>query len=266
MHRPKSLFFTNSLYNCIFGLMKLSRLLTVFYLSLFALLFSFKAPVALQKISLSMEIKSLHKGKVIVTEAEVFYKAQGGLIVTHFTKPFENITISNSRGEMKVYDPKDNTIIQMQSPDFSSQNSVFYAFFNNITQDMGLKKMGYSLSKTNVEGNYLVTTWLLGTTNKSEIKKVELVLEKYSPIHMAFFDAKNEIKQKIYYGNYMQVEEFRLPLKITEINFNTKTDSVIERKVYTNVKTNESVIDTYLNYQVPANAKVINPYEELKKK
>ena len=154
----------------------------------------------------------------------------------------------------------------MQSPNFSSQNSIFYAFFNNITQDMGLKKMGYNLSKTEVEGNYLVTTWLLGSNIKSEIKKVELVLEKYSPIHMAFFDVKNEVKQKIYYANYQQVEEFRLPLKITEINFNTKTDSVIDKKIYTNVKTNEGVVDTYLNYQIPANAKVINPYEESPKK
>ena len=213
-----------------------------------------------------MQIKSLHKGKLIVTEAEVFYKAQGGLIVTHFTKPFENITISNSRGEMKVYDPKGNTIIQMQSPNFSSQNSIFYAFFNNLTQDMGLKKMGYNLSKTDVEGKYLVTTWLLGTTGQSEIKKAELVLDKYSPIHMAFFDAKNVIKQKIYYGNYQQVEEFRLPLKITEINFNSKTDSTIDRKIYTDIKTNDQVSDTYLNYQIPANAKVIDPYATLPKK
>jgi hypothetical protein len=234
--------------------------------SFLILCLGFKAPVPLQKVSLTMNIKSLHKGKLIITEAEVFYKSLGGLIVTHFTKPFENITISNSRGEMKMYDPKENTIVQIQNPNFSSQNSIFYAFFNNLTQDMGLKKMGYNLSKTNVEGNYLVTTWLLGTNISSEIKKVELVLEKYSPIHMAFFDAKNEIKQKIYYGNYQQVEEFRLPLKITEINFNSKTDSVIDKKVYTNLKTNERVIDTYLNYQIPADAKVINPYDEMLKK
>ena len=246
--------------------MKFSYFFKIFYVSFLILCLGFKAPVPLQKVSLTMNIKSLHKGKLIITEAEVFYKSLGGLIVTHFTKPFENITISNSRGEMKMYDPKENTIVQIQNPNFSSQNSIFYAFFNNLTQDMGLKKMGYNLSKTNVEGNYLVTTWLLGTNISSEIKKVELVLEKYSPIHMAFFDAKNEIKQKIYYGNYQQVEEFRLPLKITEINFNSKTDSVIDKKVYTNLKTNERVIDTYLNYQIPADAKVINPYDEMLKK
>jgi outer membrane lipoprotein-sorting protein len=246
--------------------MKLKRFLLLSGTCLFTLLVSFKAPVSLQKISLNMEIKSLHKNKLIITQAEVFYRSQGGLIVTHFIKPFENITIANSRGEMKIYDPKENTVMQMQSPNFSSQNSIFYAFFNNITQDMGLKKMGYALSKTEVEGKYLVTTWLLGTTNKSEIKKVELVLEKYSPIHMAFFNGKNEIKQKIYYGDYMQIEEFRLPLKITEINFNTKSDSIIERKIYTNVKTNADVVDTYLNYVIPMNAKVVDPYEESKKK
>ncbi|MGZ3862375.1 MAG: LolA family protein [Bacteroidia bacterium] len=213
-----------------------------------------------------MEIKSVHKGKVIITQAEVYYKVQGGLIVTHFTKPFENITISNSRGEMKIYEPKENTVMQIQNPSFSSQNSMFYAFFNNITQDMGLKKMGYNLSKSNVEGNYLVSTWLLGTNISSEIKKVELVLEKFSPIHMAFFDAKNEIKQKVYYSNYKQVEEYRLPLKVTEINFTSKTDSVIDRKVYSDIKLNENVSDVYLNYVIPANAKVVNPFQEVKKK
>src|ERR1035437_7301533 len=139
--------------------MKFSYFFKIFYVSFLILCLGFKTPVPLQKVSLTMNIKSLHKGKLIITEAEVFYKSLGGLIVTHFTKPFENITISNSRGEMKMYDPKENTIVQIQNPNFSSQNSIFYAFFNNLTQDMGLKKMGYNLSKTNVEGNYLVTTW-----------------------------------------------------------------------------------------------------------
>lgn len=246
--------------------MKQGIILKLFFVGFLLLCLGFKAPVALQKISLQMQIKTLHKNNVITTEGEVFYRSQGGLIVTHFTKPFENVTIANSRGEMKVYDPKENTIIQMQSPNFSSQNSVFYAFFNGITQDMGLKKMGYNISKTEVEGRYLVTTWLLGSTSKSEIKKVELVLEKYSPIHMAFFDSKNEIRQKIYYTNYQQVEEFRLPLKITEINFNSKTDSTIDRKTYSNIKVNGNVSDAYLNYQIPANARVIDPYAAIEKK
>lgn len=238
----------------------------IFTFILVVFIFGFKAPVAIQKISLNMEVKSVHKGKVVVTQAEVYYKVQGGLIVTHFNKPFENITISNARGEMKIYDPKENTVMQIQNPSFSSQNSMFYAFFNNITQDMGLKKMGYNLSRSNVEGNYLVSTWLLGTNIASEIKKVELVLEKFSPIHMAFFDAKNEIKQKVYYSNYKQVEEFRLPMKVTEINFTSKTDSVIDRRIYSDVKLNENVNDVYLNYVVPANAKVVDPFKEVKKK
>ncbi len=246
--------------------MNKSNFYRVIFLGFLILCLGFKAPVSLQKISLMMQIKTLHNGKVITTEGEVFYKSQGGLIVTHFIKPFENITIANSRGEMKIYDPKENTIIQMQSPNFNSQNSIFYAFFNGLTQDMGLKKMGYNLSKTDVEGKYLVTTWLLSTTGKSEIKKVELVLDKYSPIHMAFFDSKNVIKQKIYYNNYQQIEEFRLPLKITEINFNSKTDSTIDRKIYTDVKVNDHVIDTYLNYQIPSGAKVIDPYADVPKK
>jgi outer membrane lipoprotein-sorting protein len=225
----------------------------------------FRPIATLQKISLSMQAKTLHNGKVITTEAEVFYKSQGGLIVTHFTRPFENITISNARGEMKIYDPKENSIIQLQSPDFSSQNSIFFAFFTNQTQDMGLKKMGYSLSKTQMEGNYMVSTWLLNSNVSSPIKKVELVLEKYSPIHMAFFNVRNEVKQKIYYGSYQQIEEFRLPMKITEISFTSKTDSTIDRKVYSNVKLNNEVADTYLDYKVPANAKVVDPYAQKKK-
>lgn len=212
-----------------------------------------------------MQAKTLHKGKVITTEAEVFYKSQGGLIVTHFTKPFENITIANARGEIKIYDPKENSVIQLQSPDFSSQNSIFFAFFTNQTQDMGLKKMGYSLNKTQMEGNYMVSTWLLGTTVSSPIKKIELVFDKYLPMHMAFFDSKNEIKQKIYYSSYQQIEEFRLPMKITEISFISKTDSTIDRKIYSNVKVNSEVADTYLDYKVPASAKMIDPYAQKKK-
>jgi len=84
---------------------------------------------------------------------------------------------------------------------------------------------------------------------------VELVHEKYLPVYMAYFDSKNEPLLKVFYSNYTKVKDASFPLSVTEFRFTSPVDSTIEKKVYSNIKTNEAVDDTQLNFKIPSNAR-----------
>jgi outer membrane lipoprotein-sorting protein len=233
---------------------------TVFSLILFSfcfLLISFLAPV--EKLSLKMISKTLKNGKSISATADLFYQTNGGLLVTRFTNPFEFLVITNNKGEVKMYDPKENSVSLGQNAEMSSEGSFIYQFLNGSIQDMGLKKEGYKITGSRMEDGMMVTV-LSPPASTPNVAKVELVHDHYKPIFMGFFDSKQRPTQKIYYSNYTQVDKFNLPLSITEMQYiylKDKKDSIITKRIYSNVQLNTAVDNTWLNFKIPSNAKVV---------
>ncbi len=180
-------------------------------------------------------------------------------MVTKFSKPAETITITNANGELKIYDVKSNTVMQIHGLDYSSENSFFYYFLAGKSQDMGLKASGFKLQNTKISDGLVITNWVPDKNATSGLSKIELVHEKYKPIYMALYNHQKTIIKKTYYTNYKQVQDVTLPFNITEFNYDNKGDSTINRRLYSNVKVNDEVNKTYLNYQIPGNAKVLTP-------
>jgi len=48
----------------------------------------------------------------------------------------------------------------------------------------------------------------------------------------------------------------RMPLRITEISFDSKTDSTIRLSVFSNILTVDFPADTYFNFKIPEDAKI----------
>lgn len=231
------------------------------FLPVFFLTASFGLFIPVQKISVEMIAKSVHKGKSVTAKADVFYQTSGGLMVTHFTSPFEQVVITNSKGEFKNYDVKNNTLMQSQGLDYSSKNSFFYYFLTGKTQDMGLAAFGYMLKDTRVEKEMVITTWHPPAGSSAELSKVEIVHENLAPVFMGFYDAEGKPAQKIFYSNYQNIQDLRMPMNITEFQYLPDGDSIVSRRSYSNVKINESVENTYLNFKIPANAKLVKSAE-----
>jgi outer membrane lipoprotein-sorting protein len=216
----------------------------------------------LDKISLDLISKTLYQGKSVSLKSEVYYKSVGATMVTHFTSPKEKIVITNGNGEYKEYDFKNNTVTLLQGIDLSSKNSLFYSFLSGSIGDMGLKSLGYKLANTKVEQKMVITTWVPEGENSVKTKKAEIVHENYLPIYLAFYDINDKPMHKSFYSNFQQVGSVKMPFTITEFEYLSPTDSVITKRIYSNLKTNALVDDNYLNYKVPANAKVIRPAEQ----
>lgn len=216
----------------------------------------------IDKISLELLSRTLYQGKSVNLKSEVYYKSVGATMVTHFTSPQEKLVITNGNGEYKEYDFRNNTITLMQGIDLSSKNSLFYSFLSGSISDMGLKGLGYKLSNTRVDQKMVITTWVPVGENSVKTKKAEIVHENYLPIYLAFYDMNDKPMHKSFYSNFQQVGSVKMPFTITEFEYLSPTDSIITKRTYSNLKTNAQVDDKFLNFKVPADAKVIRPTEQ----
>lgn len=220
-------------------------------------IFAFTSFSPVEKLSMKLVSKSLQNGKSITTQAEVYYKVSGGMLVTHIFSPVEYLVITNDKGEFKMYNIKDNTISQAQAADFSSENSFIHDFLNGSTNDMGLRKMGFQLKSTKVEDVMVITSWIPPLDIASKMSRAEVVHENYSPIYMAFYGKKDKLLSKIFYYNYQKMGELNIPLAITEFQYLPNGDSAITKRNYSEIKINEQVNEKWLNYKIPDNAKMV---------
>ena len=142
------------------------KYLSLVIILLFATSFSNKITyVSLEKVQATVESKQLEKGKSIILKSQIFYQLNGDC-VTHFTSPVEYFVTTNKLGEVKVYDPIQNTVLVQQDNLYSSKQTPFYFFLSGKSNDMGLKELGFSPGKTYAEKNNLVSEWKIIKPNK----------------------------------------------------------------------------------------------------
>lgn len=213
------------------------------------------APLLVDKMSATIVSKQVQAGKSVTIKGEVFYQHNGNM-VTNFTFPRAYVVISNKQGEIKIYDPSNNTVLQYQNTLFSSQTSQFYYFFSGKIADMGLTDIGYVQEKTYPEKGVLVSLWKLKTPDKkAAIQKVKLVYQGQKPVYMHYEDGSGKIIRKIYYYNYTQVETNSFPFTTTEIVYG-EGDSTVTKTQFSDFKINQDATSQYFNFKIPSNAKI----------
>lgn len=213
------------------------------------------APFLIDKVSATIVSKQVQSGKSVTIKGEVFYQHDGNM-VTNFTFPRAYIVISNKLGEIKIYDPAKNTVLQYQNALFSSQTSQFYYFFSGKIADMGLTDVGYVQEKTYPEKGVLVSLWKLKTPDKKAvIQKIKLVYQGQKPVYMHYEDGSGKIIRKIYYYNYTLVENNAFPFTTTEIVYG-EGDSTVTKTQFSDFKINHDATSQYFNFKIPSNAKI----------
>lgn len=208
-------------------------------------------------ISAKLNTRTVRAGKVVVLNGEIFYKIAGGKMISHYTEPFEQYIFNTSKGELKIYDPKKNTINQQVNFQLGTETTQFYYFFNKYKEDMGLRKMGFVNKVTKFEDKLLITTWQAPPKVEKDIKQVELVHKNGNPIYTKYIDGQNKVIKKIYYADYQKIGNSDFPLTITQIDYISVKDSVIMKTKYSDIKINENVDPKLANYTIPSNAKYV---------
>ncbi|WP_041340734.1 hypothetical protein [Runella slithyformis] len=209
-----------------------------------------------RKVSATMTMRTFHKGKTTNTRAELCY-ATSGRMVTLFPKPSDLYLFNNANGELRVYDPSKNTVLQQQNATYSTETTQFFFFLHNRKADLGLSSMGFSLGTTKFENGVMITTWKSPTPLAKNIKRVELVHKGQNPIFMKYVDPSERTIKKVFYYDYTKLGTMDFPQTITQIDYVTAKDSIVTKTAYGALKINEEVQSNLLEFVIPSNAKVI---------
>lgn len=207
---------------------------------------------AQRKITADVEVKQVAGGKVMTINKRV-HCANSGLVVTHFLKPEEYIVITNTKGEMKMFNPKTNEVMMENASGLSSQDELISIFMSGRADDMGLAAYGYKLQSTVREEGYLKKTFT--TTNRQESPAVEIVYENFLPIYCGYLNDGGRTVRKVYLSSYKLEGRLMLPTRMTEINYVSAKDSTVSRVIYSNIQLDKD--DPMFDFQIPANAKVV---------
>ncbi len=206
-------------------------------------------------VSVSQETRILSRGSKSIFKCDIYYDKEKDAVVTHHYYPAEFVKISNRFGEMKIYFPETNSVTFQQSQSLSTTNELLYYFINNKLTDLGLSKEGVTLVNTSREEGMMVTIWQAPASLKA-INQIKIVFKEMLPVYSEYLGLKGEMIKKIYYSRYSDFKSFRMPLRITEISYESKTDSTIRLSVFSNVRTNDFPDNNYFNFKIPDDAKI----------
>ena len=198
--------------------------------------------------------RSTRKGLVNTLKAKIFYTSEGRM-VSYYYEPEKVLVTNNKKGDISIYNFKENSISQKQNFLFGTdQNQLFY-FLGDNRSDLGLSKMGFLLNETRFEDGLKITIWLPPFSLARQLSRVELVHEKNNPIFLGYFDLKGRAVKKNFFYDYQQVASVYFPTSVTQITFENAKDSVVSKVSYSGFKLDNQVSDEYLNFKIPSDAK-----------
>jgi hypothetical protein len=207
------------------------------------------------RVSVTQETQVLSGGTKSIFKCDIYYNKEKDVVVTHHFYPAEFIKMSNRLGELKIYFPETNTVSVSQSQTLSTTNELLYYFINNKVADLGLTREGFKLISSIREGDLMITRWQAPASLKI-VNQVKIVFKNMLPVYAEYAGLDGHIMKKIYYSRYNSYESFSLPLRITEISFESRSDSTIRLSVFSNVRTAGFPDNNYFNFQIPDNAKI----------
>lgn len=207
-------------------------------------------------VSLKQHTEVLENGKKISNDVDLFFDNNKQTITKYYHSSTDFVMISNALGEIKTYYPGTNEVGYKQMSELSSKRNLIYYFANNLTDHLGLAEEGFNLVSNTYENQFYVTLWKAPSILKG-IETVKMVFENGLPVYSEYQANKKKILKKIYYTNYKDFTQFRLPLKIIEISYLPAGDSIINRTLFSNVKVSSSADNKYFNFKIPDNAKPV---------
>ena len=220
----------------------------------------FSVSVKAQKgnyISLKQKTEVLDNRKKATKKVDLYFDKEKQVITKYYYSSPDFVTVVNPFGEVKTYYPESNEVAYEQVPELSSKRTLIYYFTNNFIEDLGLVDEGFRLVSNEFDGQYYVTTWQPPSTLKG-IVTVKMVFENGLPIYSEYQASKENILKKIYYTNYKDFRQFRLPMNIVEISYIPSKDSIISRTSFSDVKVSWSDDSPYFNFKIPEDAKPIS--------
>lgn len=206
---------------------------------------------AQQRVSIDVKTVQVSEGKRVTTERSLYLHPDGRLVVEQ-SKPMRIISLTNSLGEMRIYDPQNNQVAAINNPEMSSSREMVAIFSSGDYADMALSDYDFLQSDVRTENGLVIKTYNARRSEKG-VASVELVFQNHLPICMIYYDAGGNTLRKVYFSRY-EYGRIPMPMRITEIEYTTPRDSTVRLSTYSNLLTGKEANSTMFDFQIPAEA------------
>jgi hypothetical protein len=206
---------------------------------------------AQQRVSVDVETVQVANGQKVTTLRSLYLHPDGRLVVEQH-KPMHLISQTNSLGEMRIYDPRNNQVAAVNNREMSSSREMVAIFSSGDYADMALDDYDFLQSDVRTEENYVIKTYNARRRDKG-VTSVELVFQNHLPICMIYYDAGGNILRKVHFSRY-EYGRIPMPMRIVEIEYTTPGDSIVRRNTYSNLLTGREATSPMFDYQIPADA------------
>jgi len=214
-------------------------------------LFAVSAVSAQSRVTADVRSVSVNAGQKVTVEKRLFLRNTGRLVIEQ-TRPEHLIYVTNSLGEMKIYNPEKNQVMIVSDAEASSGKELLSMFMNNGYVDMGLPLYGYKQTKVQEVDGQTVKTFTPTADNKG-VAKIELVFERQLPVCMVYYGHKGKAIRKVFFSRYIS-DRMVMPTRITEIEYTSPRDSIVRLSTYSNFLYDNDAISPMFDYKIPDKA------------
>ncbi|MBQ3071019.1 MAG: hypothetical protein IJD12_04975 [Tidjanibacter sp.] len=211
---------------------------------------------AQQRLSVDVQTVTVGGGKK-VTATKSLYLNPDGRLVSEVHRPRHLITLTNSLGEMRIYNPADNSVVVADDKEVASSKEVVAMFASGRYVDMDLPLYGYTQRDVRQSDGLTVKTYEPKAKTKGAAK-VELVFDRHLPVCMVYYGPKGDAVRKVYFSRY-ELGRIPMPMRITEVEYISPTDSVVTLSTYTNLVVGAEAQSEMFDFKVPADAVKVAP-------
>lgn len=204
-----------------------------------------------QRASIDVQTVTVAEGKKVTT-TQSHYLGSDGRLVTEQHRPKRLISQTNTLGEMRIYNPEDNTVIVTNDKEAASIKELFTLFVMGRYVDMDLPQYGYLPSEVTQQEGLTIKTFVPKAKTQG-VEKVELVFQRHLPICMVYYGPKGKAVRKLYFSKY-EMGRVLMPMRVTEVEYTPPTDSLVRLSTYSNLLVGAEAVSEMFDFVVPADA------------
>jgi len=231
---------------------------------LFALCCFGSAAYAQRLFSVSVESKTVNKGKMTIVNKDIYFSKDGNLNIRYTNASSQQYYSTTSPfGFTSIYYPATKEAGALNPELFKAEDELLYLFASGSGEDLGMARFGFVQKGSSKDGKFIVKRYE-PKEKGSKCAWVELVLDdNYLPVYCAYYDKKDNIITKTYLSNYTSAKDFVFPLRVTEVSYLfEKNDSTVRLDLYRNLSVDTP--DEMFNFHIPSDAKIVDLKEEAK--
>lgn len=208
----------------------------------------------LTSLQVDFERQTRKHGSDETVRGTIYYEPAGKCVALVRDPIDQRLIITDT--ELVVYYPAERKGFRFHNPTAAAL-PFFQAFLWSLKEDYGLTEIGYALAEYRVRGDTVTSFWDPPQVRGRTGGKFELTYVADRIAGAELKDGSGAVVARSLFRDHVRFGNAYLPLEITTTTYD-RSDSTIETVAFQNPRFNLPLPDSAIDFQIPADAKLIN--------